>query len=101
MRPSGPHHFLEGVAQGVAEAAGISANIWSEWQDLNLRPPRPERGALPDCATLRLEVRSYIGGGHSLQARAPSPPLPASGGGSTRGRRRGQVENAAPLCHMR
>src|SRR5436189_1504093 len=21
---------------------------WSEWQDLNLRPPRPERGALPD-----------------------------------------------------
>ena len=23
-------------------------NEWSEWQDLNLRPPRPERGALPD-----------------------------------------------------
>ena len=21
---------------------------WSEWQDSNLRPPRPERGALPD-----------------------------------------------------
>ena len=21
---------------------------WSEWQDLNLRPPRPERGARPD-----------------------------------------------------
>ena len=20
---------------------------WSEWQDLNLRPPRPERGVLP------------------------------------------------------
>jgi hypothetical protein len=20
---------------------------WSEWQDLNLRPPRPERGTLP------------------------------------------------------
>ena len=20
---------------------------WSEWQDLNLRPPRPERSALP------------------------------------------------------
>src|SRR6476619_2493573 len=30
--------------------------FWSEWQDLNLRPPRPERGALPDCATLRLEA---------------------------------------------
>ena len=29
------------------------AGEWSEWQDLNLRPPRPERGALPGCATLR------------------------------------------------
>ena len=26
---------------------------WSEWQDLNLRPRRPERRALPGCATLR------------------------------------------------
>ena len=25
----------------------IDGNDWSEWQDLNLRPPRPERGALP------------------------------------------------------
>src|SRR3982751_2719238 len=33
-----------------------SARKWSEWQDLNLRPPRPERGALPDCATLRLKA---------------------------------------------
>jgi hypothetical protein len=23
------------------------SETWSEWQDLNLRPPRPERGALP------------------------------------------------------
>jgi hypothetical protein len=23
----------------------ILASRWSEWQDLNLRPPRPERGA--------------------------------------------------------
>lgn len=27
---------------------------WSEWPDSNLRPPRPKRGALPGCATLRL-----------------------------------------------
>src|SRR3712207_5501397 len=27
-------------------------------EDLNLRPPRPERGALPDCATSRLR-RDY------------------------------------------
>lgn len=26
---------------------------WSEWQDSNLRPPAPEAGALPGCATLR------------------------------------------------
>jgi hypothetical protein len=33
---------------------------WSEWQDLNLRPPRPERGALPGCATLRDQRRRSI-----------------------------------------
>jgi hypothetical protein len=31
----------------------VAAIVWSEWQDLNLRPPAPEAGALPDCATLR------------------------------------------------
>jgi hypothetical protein len=37
----------ENVAEAVAEKGGVSAKCWSEWQDLNLRPPRPERGALP------------------------------------------------------
>lgn len=32
---------------------------WSEWSDSNTRPPRPERGALPDCATLRDQRRLY------------------------------------------
>jgi hypothetical protein len=32
----------------VAGVVWISAKYWSEWQDLNLRPPRPERGALSD-----------------------------------------------------
>ena len=27
--------------------------VKSEWQDLNLRPPVPKTGALPDCATFR------------------------------------------------
>jgi hypothetical protein len=36
------------------------AGWWSEWQDLNLRPPRPERGALPGCATLRRRQGSLI-----------------------------------------
>jgi transposase-like protein len=35
------------VPQSVPVDVGISAKCWSEWQDLNLRPPRPERGALP------------------------------------------------------
>ena len=39
---------MQGVAQGVAKLIWILAKCWSEWQDLNLRPPRPERGALPD-----------------------------------------------------
>ena len=33
--------------QSVPVNARIFAKCWSEWQDLNLRPPRPERGALP------------------------------------------------------
>ncbi len=36
----------QGVAQGVAVDLFLSTKCWSEWQDLNLRPPRPERGAL-------------------------------------------------------
>src|SRR5437762_13847466 len=47
-----------------------SAKYWAEWQDLNLRPPRPERGALPGCATLRLEGRSYSGALIPSQAQA-------------------------------
>jgi hypothetical protein len=38
------------VAEAVADRPFDSAKYWSEWQDLNLRPPRPERGALPECA---------------------------------------------------
>ena len=33
-------------AEAVAGKERVSAKCWSEWQDLNLRPPRPERGAL-------------------------------------------------------
>ena len=31
---------------------------WSRWEDLNLRPLRPERSTLPDCATPRLSAHS-------------------------------------------
>src|SRR4051812_42874627 len=43
------------IGRAIGARSKTSAKYWSEWQDLNLRPPRPERGALPDCATLRLK----------------------------------------------
>ena len=68
----------ETVPQTVPRSFWISAKCWSEWQDLNLRPPRPERGALPDCATLRLEVRSlYRHPLHRIQAYCVTHWLPA------------------------
>ena len=51
--------FVFGVSVAVLVAVEIAGDgafgkvfrkqqdKWSEWQDLNLRPPRPERGALP------------------------------------------------------
>jgi AAA domain len=39
-----PLSFHVGSAEGLAGRFGFSAKYWSEWQDLNLRPPRPERG---------------------------------------------------------
>lgn len=32
---------------------GTCNDIKSEWQDLNLQPPEPKSGALPNCATFR------------------------------------------------
>src|SRR5436853_4918351 len=49
----GALHYVLGTFCHPCVRVG-QAKYWSEWQDLNLRPPRPERGALPDCATLRL-----------------------------------------------
>ncbi len=40
----------EALAHPLARQLEISAKWWSEWQDLNLRPPHPERGSLPDPA---------------------------------------------------
>ena len=40
------HHVAIGVSvpEVVPDATDDLAKCWSEWQDLNLRPPRPERG---------------------------------------------------------
>ena len=34
--------------------------LWSGIQDLNLRPHRPERCALPNCANSRLKTECYF-----------------------------------------
>ena len=66
-----PFRFVPSCADSFrfsAEAAGGSRQknvrflrgIWSEWGDSNSRPPAPEAGALPGCATLRLAGATYI-----------------------------------------
>jgi hypothetical protein len=62
------------MAAGDSCAVCLIGNDWSEWQDLNLRPPRPERGALPDCATLR-QCRGYITGPPRGRKHASYAPL--------------------------
>jgi hypothetical protein len=47
------HRYEDALDRLRAETASLgtgdeSGEEWSEWQDSNLRPPRPERGALPD-----------------------------------------------------
>lgn len=80
-------HLLLGLACGTRLhrfyqnklPAYFVVKSWSERQDLNLRPPHPQRGALPDCATFRLT--------HSLpelpqkikQPFTPAPSLPQFG----------------------
>jgi hypothetical protein len=44
--------YVSGAESGVDLATGVDQkkkpnDYWSEWQDLNLRPLRPERSALP------------------------------------------------------
>ena len=48
------HPSPSATAQGWAEAwNGLDWLLWSGREDLNLRPHRPERCALPSCATPR------------------------------------------------
>ena len=43
----------------TAERARRLLAVWSGWADLNRRPPRPKRGALPYCATPRYSEDEY------------------------------------------
>ena len=43
-----------GTLEAIMVLGCLDLNFWwSGREDLNLRPPRPERGALPGCATPR------------------------------------------------
>src|SRR5258707_4557641 len=62
------------MSSRLGVGAPNTLKTWSEWQDLNLRPPRPERGALPDCATLRCQAGgSYSGDPDGPQGASPGP----------------------------
>src|SRR5690606_30669 len=49
---------------------------WSGMEDLNLRPLRPERSALPDCANARKSAENYQSG-FSEARNIPNAPAPA------------------------
>src|SRR5271169_2738760 len=62
---------------------------WSEWQDLNLRPPRPERGALPAPPISLADPQPFVVGRQ----------LPIDGAGSPRSASvRPLVCFAVPFC---
>jgi hypothetical protein len=56
------YRLLNYVSVAILVAAAIqnSAKYWSEWQDLNLRPPRPERGAQPVASLSRGVARFCV-----------------------------------------
>src|SRR5512132_1589718 len=53
-RPAGPETRTPRTVR--AGATDIGKSKWSGRQDLNLRPPPPQGGALPGCATPRPEA---------------------------------------------
>src|SRR5205823_12904663 len=61
-------------------AYGRALVNWSGWRDLNPRPPRPERGALPSCATSRRRTSSRATKAESSVPRQKLLPPPAAPG---------------------
>ena len=69
-----PGDIEEGQKARKEKTPPERGSSWSEWSDSNTRPPRPERGALPDCATLRDQRRFYRTA--YLVAQAPNSKKP-------------------------
>jgi hypothetical protein len=102
------------VADETESPPRRAAIRWSGWRDLNPRPPRPERGALPSCATSRKQSRTEsetvaatVGSSHRQIGRArvtERRSRPSSGSSSTRrrpvpGRRRSrQLRGPSSPC---
>lgn len=57
----------------------VDPDAWSGGGDLNSRPPRPERGALPNCATTR--GRDIVQNGYREVEAGPSAARSRSGSG--------------------
>src|SRR5262249_1426775 len=61
-----PHQHIPRSMMPTGETGGAvsgSAKFWSEWQDLNLRPPRPEQQGLHDLSQMIryfLNVRWFL-----------------------------------------
>jgi hypothetical protein len=62
----------EALADQLARWIAIFGWSWSEWQDLNLRPPRPERGALPATEDLGEDAKRFIDR-HVADSTTPGP----------------------------
>src|SRR5688500_895481 len=62
-------------------AAPARGSLWSGREDLNLRPPAPEAGALPGCATPRRAIprgrRCSPGGGLAGRKHPPGHAMEA------------------------
>jgi hypothetical protein len=76
VRPEVVTHVLGTFCRPCVRAGQVK--YWSEWQDLNLRPPRPERGSFSS----QLDLLSPA---YKLQRR---PQLAQQGGGSSPSRSR-------------
>ena len=79
-RPAGSRGSNEEWPPSVTATTG-----WSGWRDLNPRPLRPERSALPNCATPRVQRRQHSragrgGGNLPEEASVTWAPRPRSRG---------------------
>src|SRR5262249_39987620 len=79
------------VPQSLPVIVALSVKHWSEWQDLNLRPPRPERGNFSP----QLDLLSPA---YKLHRR---PQLAQQGGGASPSKSRRNARYFSPFQILR